>query len=192
MADHKRRLFIGIELDDAARARCSAVSDALSATGFAARYEASDKLHVTLAFLGNVERGQYDSIAAAHTEVAARSVQFTLQLDKAGAFPNERRPRVVYVGARDQGAAFRSLATTVQSAYAELGFSFKEDPVAHVTIARVKELSRPLPLLEVAPFSLEVRTLTLFESIFDAKANTSRYEVAQRAALRGAPTVTES
>ncbi|HEY2473413.1 MAG TPA: RNA 2',3'-cyclic phosphodiesterase [Candidatus Cybelea sp.] len=183
MAEHRRRLFIGIELDAAARARCSAVSDALSATGFAARYEAADKLHATLAFLGNVERARYDSIAATHSEVAARCTPFALQFDKAGAFPNERRPRVVYVGAREQGAAFRSLATAVQSAYAEFGFSFKEDAVAHVTIARVKEPSRPLPLLEVVPFGLEVRTITLFESIFDAKANTSRYEIAQRAPL---------
>jgi RNA 2',3'-cyclic 3'-phosphodiesterase len=181
--ERKRRLFIGIELDDAARARCGAVADALSRTGFAARFEASDKLHVTLAFLGNVEASQYDAVDAALGESAKRRVPFTLCFDKAGAFPNERRPRVVYVGAREQGEAYRNLATTVRSAYAELGFTFKEDPVAHVTIARVKEASAPLPLIEVAPFALDVRTISLFESIFDAKANTSRYEVPHRAPL---------
>jgi 2'-5' RNA ligase len=182
--DRKRRLFIGIELDDAARARCDAVADALGATGFAARFEASEKLHVTLAFLGNVEAAQYDAIDAAVGESAKRCAPFTLHLDKTGAFPNERRPRVVYVGAREQGEAYRNLAATVQSAYAELGFTFKEGPVAHVTIARVKEAARPLPLIEVTPFTLEVRTISLFESIFDAKANTSRYEVPHRAPLQ--------
>jgi 2'-5' RNA ligase len=185
--ERKRRLFIGIELDDAARTRCDAVADALSRSGFAARFEASDKLHVTLAFLGNVEPAQYEAIDAVLGESAKRCAPFTLRLDKTGAFPNERRPRVVYVGAREQGEAFRNLATTLQNAYAELGFTFKEDPVAHVTIARVREASGPLPLIEVAPFTLEVRAISLFESIFDAKANTSRYEVARRASLIAEP-----
>ncbi|HEY1881865.1 MAG TPA: RNA 2',3'-cyclic phosphodiesterase [Candidatus Cybelea sp.] len=183
MPERKRRLFIGIELDDDARARCEAVADALSATGFAARFEAPEKLHVTLAFLGNVEAAHYAAIDAALGESAKRCAPFTLHLDKAGAFPNERRPRVVYVGAREQGEAYRHLAAAVQGAYAALGFTFEEDPVAHVTIARVKEASRPLPLIEVTPFTLEVRTISLFESIFDAKANTSRYEVPHRAPL---------
>ena len=187
MSEGKRRLFIGIELDDAARARCEAVADTLSANGFAARFEASEKLHVTLAFLGNVEAAQCDAIDAALGESAKGRASFTLCLDKAGAFPNERRPRVVYVGAREQGEAYRSLAAAVQAAYAELGFTFQEDPVAHVTIARVKEASRPLPLIEVTPFTLEVQTISLFESIFDAKANTSRYEVPHRAPLLAAP-----
>jgi 2'-5' RNA ligase len=183
VSERKRRLFIGIELDDAARARCDAVTDALSRAGFAARFETSDKLHVTLAFLGNVETSQYDAIDASLGESAKRCAPFTLHLDKAGAFPNERRPRVVYVGAREQVEAYRNIATTVRRAYAELGFTFKEDPVAHVTIARVKEASGPLPLIEVAPFTLDVRAISLFESIFDAKANTSRYELSQRAPL---------
>ena len=182
MSEGKRRLFIGIELDDAARARCDAVADALRATGFAAHFEASEKLHVTLAFLGNVEAAHYDAIDAALGESAKRCAGgSTLHLDKAGAFPNERRPRVVYVGAREQGEAYRGLAATVQGAYAKLGFTFQGDR-SHV-IARVKEASRPLPLIEVTPFALEVRTISLFESIFDAKANTSRYEVPHRAPL---------
>ncbi|MGB6522310.1 MAG: RNA 2',3'-cyclic phosphodiesterase [Candidatus Cybelea sp.] len=183
MPERKHRLFIGIELDDAARTRCDAVADALSRTGFAARFETSDKLHVTLAFLGNVEAAQSEAIDAVLDESAKRCAPFTLHLDKAGAFSNERRPHVVYVGAREQGEAYRNLATIVRSAYAELGFTFKEDPVAHVTIARVKEASAPLPLIEVAPFTLDVRAISLFESIFDAKANTSRYEVLHRAPL---------
>lgn len=187
MSARKRRLFIGIELDDAARTRCDAVAGALSRTGFAARFEASDKLHVTLAFLGNVEAAHYDAIDAALGEGAKRCAPFTLRLDKTGAFPNERRPRVVYVGAREQGEAYRNLAATVRNAYTELGFTFKEDPVAHVTIGRVKEASGPLPLIEVAPFTLDVRAISLFESIFDANANTSRYEVPHRALLTAEP-----
>ncbi len=170
-----RRLFVGIELDRTARAACAAAAEQLRASGFAARYEESGKLHVTLAFLGNVAASEYDAIAAALAGATARCAPFVVTLDKLGAFPHERKPRVVYIGAREQGQAFRSLAQSVRAAYLALGFTFKEDAVAHVTIARVKEARRPLPMLDFAPVCVGVERVTLFESIFDAEKNTSRY-----------------
>jgi 2'-5' RNA ligase len=104
-------------------------------------------------------------------------------LDKLGAFPHERRPRVVYIGARDQGALFRTLAANVRDAYAALGFDFNNDPVAHVTIARVKESKRPLPLVEFGPIAVDIRELSLFESLPDPAHRTSRYQLITRAPL---------
>jgi RNA 2',3'-cyclic 3'-phosphodiesterase len=171
-----RRLFVGIELDPMARAGCAAAAEQLRRTGFAARFEDPGKLHVTLAFLGNVTASDYDAITAALASAAASYAPFVVTLDKLGAFPHERKPRVVYVGAREQGRAFRSLANSVRAAYLALGFTFKDDAVAHVTIARVKEARRPLPSLELAPIRVGISSVTLFESIFDAEKNTSRYE----------------
>ncbi|HEX3670791.1 MAG TPA: RNA 2',3'-cyclic phosphodiesterase [Candidatus Cybelea sp.] len=182
-APRKRRLFVGIELRDAARADCTAVSGALLRTGFAAHYEAPEKLHVTLAFLGFVEASRCDAVAEALEGSASRSAPVTVTLDKLGAFPHERRPRVVYIGAREQGAAFRALAREVRVEYANLGFVFDNDPVAHVTIARVKERGAPLPMIEFAPISLDVGRLALFESLPDPEHKTSRYEVLTTAPL---------
>jgi 2'-5' RNA ligase len=178
-----RRLFVGIELDDAARAACAAVAEQLRGTGFAAKYESAEKLHVTLAFLGNVGANQYEAVAAALDGVAAQTAPFGLTLDRIGAFPHERKPRVIYIGAREQGAPFRKLAHSTRDAYATLGFQFDEDPVAHVTIARVKNPRAPLRSVEFAPISFEMGSLSLFESLFDPGANTSRYDVARVAAL---------
>ncbi len=171
-----RRLFVGIELDRTARAGCVAAAEQLRASGFAARYEESGKLHVTLAFLGNVAASEYDAIASALAGATTLGAPFVLTLDKLGGFPHERKPRVVYIGAREQGQAFRSLAQSVRGAYLALGFAFREDAVAHVTIARVKEARRPLPTLDLAPIRVGIERVTLFESIFDAEKNTSRYE----------------
>ncbi|MGA7200323.1 MAG: RNA 2',3'-cyclic phosphodiesterase [Candidatus Cybelea sp.] len=180
--EKRRRLFVGIELTDAARASCAVASEGLQRTGFAAKFEPPEKLHVTLAFLGNVAANQYEAIAAALDGVAAQTAPFGLTLDRIGAFPHERKPRVIYVGTREQGV-FRGLAQAVRGSYAALGFAFDEDPVAHVTIARVKDPRAPLRSVEFAPIALEVGSLSLFESLFDPKANTSRYEVTRLAAL---------
>jgi RNA 2',3'-cyclic 3'-phosphodiesterase len=182
-APRKRRLFVGIALDDGARRACAAASEALRKTGFIARYETVEKLHVTLAFLGFTEPSRFGEMAAALTASARRSKPFWVKLDKLGAFPHERRPRVVYVGAREQGAQFRELAANVRGVYAELGFEFDNDPVAHVTIARVKESKRALPLVEFAPVTLQIAALTLFESLPDPVNKTSRYEIVEQTSL---------
>jgi 2'-5' RNA ligase len=181
----KRKLFAGIALDARARAACAAVAEDLRKTGLAAKYEAPEKLHATLAFLGFVEPSRVEEIRAALASCAQRSTPFDVTLDKLGAFPHERRPRVVYVGAREQGAPFRTLAGNVRESYAALGFEFHDDAVAHVTIARVKESKRPLPLVEFEPIALEIRELVLFESLPDPANKTSRYEIIASAALGG-------
>lgn len=175
-APRKRRLFAGIALDSQARAACAALAEQLRKTGFAARYEAPEKLHATLAFLGFVEPSRVDEMAATLSTCATRSAPFAIALDKWGAFPHERRPRVVYIGAREQGVLFRTLAENVRAAYVALGLEFKDDPVAHVTIARVKESKRPLPLIEFAPIAVDIQALSLFESLPDPANKTSRYE----------------
>jgi RNA 2',3'-cyclic 3'-phosphodiesterase len=179
----KRRLFAGIALSDPARAACAEVTEELRKTGFAAKYEAPEKLHVTLAFLGFVDPARSGEVVSALRACAARGSPFAVTLDKLGAFPHERRPRVVYIGARDQGARFRRLAAHLREGYAALGFEFRDDAVAHVTIARVKESRQSLPLIEFASIALEVRELSLFESLPDPARKTSRYETVAMAPL---------
>ncbi len=179
----ERRLFAGIALDERARAACADVARRLAATGFAARYEDPAKFHLTIAFLGNVPAARCDDVVAAVREAAAQQSSIVVSLDKLNAFPNERRPRVVYAGAREQGAAFRRLAAAVREALGRRGFHFAGDAVAHVTLARVKAARRSLPRLEVAPIRVGCDDLSLFESIFDKEKNTSRYEVFSRETL---------
>jgi RNA 2',3'-cyclic 3'-phosphodiesterase len=184
--EKKRRLFAGIRVDDATRDACAAVCAQLQRTGFVARYEAPEKLHLTLAFLGNVAQSEYDASVAALETAAAGHAPLEVAFDKIGGFPHERKPRVVYIGAREAGAAFRALAKSVREAYAALGFAFQYDPVAHITIMRVKKPRRPLPAVEFAPIVLRASSLSLFESIFDGRAKTSRYEVRRNVILREA------
>ncbi|MBV8638772.1 MAG: RNA 2',3'-cyclic phosphodiesterase [Candidatus Eremiobacteraeota bacterium] len=176
------RLFAGIELDEATRAMCVDVANRLQHAAFEAKYEAAEKLHVTLAFLGNVREDQLAAVEDVLSDVAGATQEFDLAWDRVGAFPNERRPRIAYVGSREQGAAYRSLSQRLREAYRALSFDFKEDAVAHVTIARIKGGSaRALPLLDLSPHVMHVRELVLFESLPGER--TTRYEIRQRASV---------
>lgn len=178
---YRPKLFVGIDLDERTRARCAEVASRLEAQGLRARFEPAEKLHITLAFLGWVDAEQVEAVRDVMRTVAAKTARFRLTLDKLGAFPHERNPHIVWIGAREQGAAFRDLARATRERYSEIGFRFDKDAIAHVSIARIKEQHVHLPLLDVKPMRLSANELTLFES-FPA-GRTTRYEVRERARL---------
>lgn len=178
---YRPKLFAGIELNKRVRTQCASIAARLAAQGLDARYEAADKLHITLAFLGWVVPEQVEQIRDALHAAANAAPPFTLTLDTIGAFPHQRRPKIVWIGARDQGAPYRRVAYGTRAAFEPLGFAFDKDAVAHVTIARIKGGHAHLPMLDVSPMHLHVTEIALFESLPDGR--TTRYEVRARAPL---------
>ena len=178
----KPKLFTGIDLPPSVRAACNDVTERLRSTGLDARFEPPEKLHITLAFLGWVEPESIEAIRNALARAAQSAEPFEMTLDKFGAFPHERKPRVIWIGASEQGAPLRELSRAVRANYEALGFTFEKNAVAHVTIARVKGGDAHLPVLDVKPMKLAVRDLTLFESI--PAGPTTRYEVRARYPLK--------
>lgn len=176
------RLFAGIVLSDGVREAGVRACEALERAAFAAEYEPPEKLHATLAFLGNVGPEKVDDVEQALIETASETAPFEITLDKLGAFPNERRPRILYLGARESNRAFRELSGRLRSRYVDLGFEFHDDAVLHITIARVKGGSlRPLPQIDVHTASMTVREIVLFESMTQARK--TRYEILRTAPL---------
>ncbi|MBC7894872.1 MAG: RNA 2',3'-cyclic phosphodiesterase [Cytophagaceae bacterium] len=96
------------------------------------------RLHLTLKFLGEVEPGAVDAIrtASEHAVRAARAHEVTI--GGVGAFPNLRRPRVVWMDMHDT-AQLIGIATALDQAVAVLGVPAETRPFRpHVTLARVK------------------------------------------------------
>ena len=166
-----RRLFVGIELDAEARHRCAAVSDELRKTGFPRSTKrpkscTSRSLSWKRGILARRRRRR-----GIRRTIATGLRPCDVMLDKLGAFPHERKPRVVYIGAREQGAAFRALAQRVRSAYAALGFPFDE------RCCRARNDRAQSKIQNVRCRSSSSRRsgsrferVTLFESLFDNNA----------------------
>jgi 2'-5' RNA ligase len=176
------KLFTGIDLTPSVRAKCSEVAERLRASRLDARFEAPEKLHITLAFLGWVDPEAVEPVRNALARSAQDTAPFDLTLDKLGAFPHERKPRVIWIGASEHGAAFRDLSRALRAPYEALGFHFEKEIIAHVTLAREKGGDAHLPMLDIKPMKLAVRELTLFESI--EAERTTRYEVRARYSLK--------
>jgi 2'-5' RNA ligase len=182
-------LFIGIELDDAARQSLAAAIErarSVSVLPKGLRVLDADTWHVTLQFLGNVAEDQLEVVRSALAKVAARAPAFEAQLSSAGAFPSTRRARVAWAGFGRGADAIAALAREVEQATRALGFTAEErDHHPHATWARARESADLRAALSA--FTLEqilfVRTFALFRSHLSQGG--ARYEVLERFVLQG-------
>jgi RNA 2',3'-cyclic 3'-phosphodiesterase len=99
------------------------------------RWTARDQWHVTIQFLGN--RVDVDAVADALALLALHAGR--VQLGGGGAFPSERRGRVLWLGLREGGNWFAQCAGAVGALLAPLGYEPEKRAFhAHLTLARAK------------------------------------------------------
>jgi len=100
--------------------------------------------HLTLDFLGEVPSAKLDALTAALRAEAADFHPIAVQPQDLDAFPNLRRPRVLFLH-MESGGALEKLATGIRHRVDEVlpdGEQDRKPFRAHLTIARIK---RPLP-----------------------------------------------
>jgi len=140
------RTFIAIELTDALH-RALADAEAQFERDRAARFVrwvAPENIHITLKFLGDVDTDRMSDLPRALADACVGIAPFMLTIDGAGAFPNLRRPNVVWIGARGQIEIAAHLSQKIDAACAALGFAREERPFApHLTLGRVKRDASP-------------------------------------------------
>lgn len=166
------RLFLALELPPATADEIHSAVAPLRAAEPSLAWVPVHKLHLTLKFLGDGDDARIAQLAQAADRVAARHRSFELTLGEVGAFPNFRRPRVVWTGV-DNEPRLELLHHDVEIAAAEAGYEVEGRPFRpHVTLARVREpllaeraraLSRMARELAFSTTAF-VNQLTLFDS----------------------------
>jgi 2'-5' RNA ligase len=137
------RLFVAVNLPPAVRSAIYADAVTLRAACPGVRWVSSTALHVTLKFLGERDDRLVDGFRAALESVAGRHERLTVDTTAVGAFPNFRRPRVVWVGMTGE-RALQALARGIDEAFAHLGVPEESRAFqAHLTLGRVKGLLAP-------------------------------------------------
>jgi 2'-5' RNA ligase len=126
------------------------------------------KIHLTLVFLGNVERDRLEQLKSAAAEIGGE--RFELTLDQAGYW---RHNRIVWAGAAAVPPALTSLVSALEERLQAFGYSFDRRPyAAHVTLLRNVRRSASLA---PQPVRWPVSEFTLVEST--AADRGSRYEI---------------
>jgi RNA 2',3'-cyclic 3'-phosphodiesterase len=127
------RAFVAIRPTDAVLDDVDARSTSLDLGD--ARRTTRDQWHVTLQFLGN--RADVDAVADALTDLQVPAA--TARLGGLGAFPSEKRARVVWLGVAQGAELFGALAREVGERLTPLGHVPEARAYhAHLTLARLK------------------------------------------------------
>lgn len=158
------RLFIAIDLPEEVREELCRLRTPIPG----ARWVPANQLHLTLAFLGDVEPERV--IELTERVAGLTAPPFQLRFDRTGCFPSRMRPRVLWVGLKPEPLLI-SLADRLRELLRACAIPQEERPFApHITLARLKLpapresapfLDRPLQLQRP---SVTVREFILFES----------------------------
>ncbi|GIW08767.1 MAG: hypothetical protein KatS3mg060_3572 [Dehalococcoidia bacterium] len=96
-------------------------------------------MHLTLEFLGDVPRWVLEDVPPALGEALAGAPKVTLSTTGVGAFPNWRKPNVIWVGLDGDIKGLRTLRNRVAAALRDFGFAADPRPYQpHVTIGRLR------------------------------------------------------
>lgn len=126
------RLFIAIEIPDDLKMALGRLRVDIPG----AHWVSPEQIHLTLAFLGEVEE---TTVAPLTGKLASiRAPGFKLSFSGTGCFPNRHRPRVLWIGL-EQEPLLQLLASKVCSAVLACGIPQEERPFSpHFTLARLK------------------------------------------------------
>jgi len=140
------RLFVAIDISAAVRERLSALLQELRPHAPQLTWVRAENLHLTLKFIGYTSGENFPAIRDVLSAIELGS-SVELRFRDIGFFPNEKRPRVLWVGVESPPELAR-LARDIDSALSQLGFPAEERAFSpHLTLARSKEGRIPQALL---------------------------------------------
>jgi 2'-5' RNA ligase len=135
------RAFVAIDLPPEVRARIQELLQALRIIAGHVRWAHLEGLHITLKFLGEVPPALVPEVEAGlrSVRVSEGSLPLEIGVRGSGFFPNERSPRVVWLGI-EAGPGLAEIAGRIEATLLPLGFA-KEDRAfsPHLTLGRIRE-----------------------------------------------------
>jgi 2'-5' RNA ligase len=143
-SDKRLRLFVAITIPERVRNEMIAVQRELKPLALGdVRWTNAEQLHLTLKFLGNVPASSVEAVKQSLAEACAGAVPFHLRAEGTGFFPNEREPRVVWVGFAGGENDLADLQLRIERQLAP----FAEKPgaekfLAHATLGRFQKYRR--------------------------------------------------
>jgi 2'-5' RNA ligase len=185
------RLFIAVfPPADVQRAAAETI-EAIRRPGDAVSWVKPDNLHYTMRFIGEVGEDGARRIAEAARQAAASRPAFDAVLGGAGAFPNPRHARVLWLGMTAGAAELVALAEALETALERRGFEPEGRRFSpHLTLGRVRDPQEDwtprlaaAPSIDAARARFRVDRLCVVESRLNPKG--SIYTIREAAPLAG-------
>lgn len=183
------RLFFAAPLPAPVLDHLGHLLDDLSSRDLPVRWTAPNAMHLTLHFIGEIPPERAELLRMSFSNLALRSGPIRLRTGKPGAFPNEKRPRVLWIGLEGQTDRLGSLYREIAAMLERLDFPVAEGAFRpHLTLGRARDsVDRLFPyqlgeayksasVREIVRHSVEftISELTLYRSHLEKSG--ARYE----------------
>jgi 2'-5' RNA ligase len=112
--------------------------------------------------LGDTPLAQIPELAARCGKICERFDWFRARISGSGVFPNEKKPRVLWLGLQTETDRLQQLAREIDEACTHFGFEAERRPFApHLTVARVRagEIGAVTKIMQDHPFSSQETVL---------------------------------
>ena len=140
MQNSKIRAFFAIKIGGKCQSRIDTIqSDLQKKIGQCYKWVKKDQLHLTLKFFPKLNPGDISNILN-DLEIELKSIDpFELEISGFGAFPNSKKPRVLWLGINHPGELV-FINETLQEVCGSYGYVKESRPFSpHLTIARIKK-----------------------------------------------------
>jgi len=176
------RVFAGIPVSQELQKELGKLLKKLERKHWPVKWETPEKLHFTLAFLGNIER--VEKLENIVIKACQDFTPFLVKVKGLGCFPDYDWARVIWLGLKGDLKTLASMRKLIREGLKKGGFVIDNKPFSpHVTLGRVKrarvkerkEMARQLKALQKFEVRREwlVDKVVVFESILGRSG--SRY-----------------
>jgi len=133
------RTFIAVGISSEARERIAQIQAEFRSVGPDVKWVEPENLHITLKFLGEVEKERLLEVIEKTKLGVGEISNFKVHLSGLGTFPSVKSPRIVWVGVSQGKDELRRLSEGIEENLSHLGFpKEKRGFSAHLTIGRVR------------------------------------------------------
>jgi RNA 2',3'-cyclic 3'-phosphodiesterase len=133
------RTFVAVEIPAEVKDRASQLIARLSTTPAKVKWVGREQMHWTLKFLGDVDMLEIPKVCEAVTRAVEPLAPFDVEARGAGAFPDPRRPRTVWLGVGQGSQQMIELHDAIERELATLGYRAENRRFRpHLTIGRVR------------------------------------------------------
>lgn len=145
----KQTLFIAITPPQNIKEGIQEIEKKLQKKGFPVKWEEPEKIHITLAFLGNPPQEIIPKIKNALSETAQVFAPFELSLAGLGYFYNKKEDSIIFVPVLDPQRYLKDLRKTLSDKLSQEQFAITRHFTPHITIGRLKRTRHPHETKEI-------------------------------------------
>lgn len=160
------RAFTAFEIPDELKSKLSKIIGQKESQLTGVKWVEKENLHITCKFLGEVSESQLKELISELEKNLRKGISIRVKITGFGAFPDFRRPRVLWLGVEGEKEKLVKVWEEVEKATSKLKIGERErNYIPHLTIGRVKiPLSVEKNFIDFSSEEIHISNLTLFQS----------------------------